>query len=323
MSAREIVPESANSTFKIEPAPGFDAPGLSKAHNAPLVPKAADGPHITSAVGASWSKLAFGRGPGRRGGGGLRGEITEFSKASRRRLMQLLNSINREEAPLPYFVTLTYHETWPKDRQGRKAHMDAFQKRLERALGKFAAVWRLEFQKRGAPHYHLLIFLPPGALGGDRGQDDHQRRYEVLTKLRNRVAFMWHEIAGYGSPEHFSAGTSVERVKSWRGVNSYAAKYMGKLEQLQEGAPSVGRFWGVWRRGMLPITYATHSLTTHEALRLRRIFRNFSKVRQRSNRGDLAVVCCFVGHSTTNRLLAWLGIIGTEAPGVRSSIART
>jgi hypothetical protein len=229
--------------------------------------------------------------------------------------MQLLNSINRDEALLPYFVTLTYHNAWPEDRHGRKAHMDAFRKRLERAIGPFAAVWRLEFQRRGAPHYHLLIFLPPDALGGDRGQDDHQRRYEVLVKLRNRVAFMWHEVAGYGSPEHFSAGTSVERVKSWRGVNSYAAKYMGKLEQLQEGAPSVGRFWGVWRRGMLPITYTTHSLTSQEALRVRRIFRNFSKIRQRSHRGELYGVNCFVGASTTNRLLAWLGIIGTEAPG--------
>jgi hypothetical protein len=229
--------------------------------------------------------------------------------------MQLLNSIDREQAPLPYFVTLTYHETWPKDRQGRKAHMDAFQKRLERSIGKFGAVWRLEFQKRGAPHYHLLVFLPPDALGGDRVQDDHQRRYTVLTKLRNRVAVMWHEIAGYGSPDHFSAGTSVERVKSWRGVNSYAAKYMGKLETLQEGTPSVGRFWGVWRRAMLPITYTTHSLTIPQAVRLRRTFRKFSGIRYRSHLGDLQSASCYVGHSTTNRLLAWLGIIGTEAPG--------
>jgi hypothetical protein len=228
--------------------------------------------------------------------------------------MQLLNSINRDEASLPYFVTLTYHNAWPEDRPGRKAHMDAFRKRLERSVGQFAAVWRLEFQKRGAPHYHVLLFLPPGALGGDRRRDDHQGRHERVTKLRNRVAFMWHEIAGYGSPEHFSAGTSVEEVKSWRGVNSYAAKYMGKLEQLAEDAPSVGRFWGVWRTGMLPITYTTHSLTTCDALRVRRIFRNFSKIRQRSHRGQLFGVSCFVGASTTNRLLAWLGIIGTGAP---------
>ncbi len=315
MSAREIVPESAPGPLPDRSASLPDAPGLSKAHNAPRSPNPADRPHLTSAVGASWSKLAFGRGPGRRGGGGLRGEITEFSKASRRRLMQLLNSINRDEALLPYFVTLTYHHSWPEDRHGRKAQMDAFRKRLERAIGPFAAVWRLEFQRRGAPHYHLLIFLPPDALGGDRGQDDHQGRYEVLTKLRNRIAFMWHEVAGYGSSEHFAAGTSVERVKSWRGVNSYAAKYMGKLETLQEGAPSVGRFWGVWRRELLPISYRTESLTHGQALRVRRIFRRLSKIRPRSHRGELYGVSCFVKASSTNRLLAWLGIIGTEAPG--------
>ena len=133
---------------------------------------------------------------------------------------------------------------------------------------------------------------------------------------------MWHEVAGYGSPEHFHAGTSVERVKSWRGVNSYAAKYMGKLEQLSEGSPSVGRFWGVWRRELLPISYRTEALTHDQALRVRRIFRRCSKIRQRSHRGELYGVNCFVKASTTNRLLAWLGIIGTEAPGEMSSTAR-
>ncbi len=209
--------------------------------------------------------------------------------------MQLLNSINRDVAELPYFVTLTYHHSWPKDRQGRKRHLDAFRKRLERHYGPFAAVWRLEFQKRGAPHYHLLMWLPvPPA--------PHR-----ISVLRTRIATYWNDVVDPGNIEHLQAGTSLEIPRSWRGVNSYAAKYMGKLEQLQEGAPSVGRFWGVWRRGMLPITYTTDSLTTWQALRVRRIFRNFSKIGQRNHRGDLQAVNCFVGYSTTNRMLAWLG----------------
>lgn len=214
--------------------------------------------------------------------------------------MQLLNSINRDQAAIPYFITLTYHETWPKDRHGRKAHLDAFRKRLERCYGHFPAVWRLEFQKRGAPHYHLLAWLPVHRLPGG------------LWRLREAVAWFWNDVVDPGNVKHLQASTSLEIPRSWRGVNSYAAKYMGKLERLQEGAPSVGRFWGVWRRGMLPITYITHSLTTNRALRLRRVFRNFSKVRQRSHRADLHAVNCFIGYSTTNRLLAWLGIIGSD-----------
>ncbi len=214
--------------------------------------------------------------------------------------MQLLNSINRDQAALPFFLTLTYHETWPQDRHGRKAHLDAFRKRLERHYGPFPAVWRLEFQKRGAPHYHLLAWLPVASYEGD------------LSRLRSRVAWHWNELVDPGNVQHWQAGTSVEIPRSWNGVKSYAAKYMGKPEQLKEGAAPVGRFWGVWRRGMLPITYVTHSVTTYQALRVRRIFRNFSKVGQRNHRGDLQAVNCFVGYSTTNRLLAWLGIIGSD-----------
>lgn len=128
--------------------------GLSTPHKAPS-------PSMTAAVGGSFAELSAGLTVTPVVGGGVRGKILTFSKESRRRLMRLLNSVNRDEVALPYFVTLTYHNTWPSSRAGRKKHLDAFQKRMERAYGKFAAVWRLEFQKRGAPHYHLLIFLHP------------------------------------------------------------------------------------------------------------------------------------------------------------------
>jgi hypothetical protein len=246
---------------------------------------------ITHAKGGNFSEISFGRGPGRRGGG-RRGHITEFSKASRRRLLRLLNSINRDQAELPYFVTLTYHHTWPSDYEGRKKHLEAFRKRLERVYGQFSAVWRLEFQKRGAPHYHLLMWLPvPPA--------KHR-----LQLLRDRVGHYWHEIAGYGSKEHGQAGTKVEIPRSWRGVNSYAAKYMGKLEQLQGGTAGVGRFWGTWRREMLPISWVTCSLTIRCAFRLRRVLRSFSGQRSTHQLRRMGV---FVGSGTVSRLLEFYG----------------
>ncbi len=232
--------------------------------------------------------MSFGRRPGRAGGGGLRGEITEFSKASRRRLMKLLNSIDRDRASLPYFVTLTYHNAWPKDRHGRKRHLDAFRKRLERVYGQFPAVWRLEFQKRGAPHYHLLMWL---------SEPD-------LWRLRNRISWLWHEVVDPNDMQLLDAGTRVEIPRSWRGVNSYAAKYMGKLEQLQEGAASVGRFWGTWRREMLPISWVTCPLTLSLGMRLRRTLRKFSGQRSTHHLHRMGV---FVGSGTVVRLLEFYG----------------
>lgn len=177
----------------------------------------------------------------------------EFSRASRRRLLDLLNSINRREVPLPLFITLTYPSTWPKSPRTWKKHLEAFRSRFTRRFGKLPAVWRLEYQRRGAPHFHLLVFadLEPADL------------YFWVSKS-------WFEVVGSGDPDHLAAGTRVERVRSWRGMNAYAAKYMGKLERLDPGQPSPGRFWGVWYKDELPISFVETSITVEDAYRIRR-----------------------------------------------------
>lgn len=224
--------------------------------------------------------------------------------------MKLLNSIDREKALLPYFITLTYHNSWPEERpernkkgklkpHGRKRHLDAFRKRLERVYGQFPAVWRVEFKQRlsgarkgdYAPHIHILAWIP-----------DDQR-----LRVKNRVAWVWNEIVAPGDMEHLSVADhddSCQRVRSWRGVNAYAAKYMGKLEQLHGDTPYVGRFWGTWRGEMLPISWATYSLTESGAFRIRRVLRKLSG--QRSTH-QLHRFGCFVGWGTINRLLAFHG----------------
>lgn len=238
--------------------------------------------------------------------------------------MKLLNSINRDEAPLPYFVTLTYHHMWPGNYAGRKRHLDALRKRLERRYGELSAVWRLEFQKRGAPHYHLLLFVRPGQVSDGRGMTRKQQRRDALLRLRNNIAWMWHEIVDPQDMQLLNAGTGVEEVKSWRGVNAYAAKYMGKLEQLRVEVGPVGRYWGTWRRDHLPITCVTTQVSVREAFRIRRALRGVSRVRYR-NRRELHGVSCFVGEGSVIRLLAWLGIIGSagEDGSYRSWRTRT
>lgn len=263
-------------------------------------------PSLTSARGGAYSDLSPGGAPGRAVGGGKRAEITEFSKASRRRLMRLLNSVDRDRAALPYFVTLTYHRNWPKDRGGRKRHLDAFRKRLERKLGRFPAVWRLEFQKRGAPHYHLLLFLEPGQVAREFGQGRRELRREALSRLRCAVSWLWHEVAEPDSPEHFVAGTQVQEVRSWRGVNAYAAKYMAKLEKLDPSAAPIGRFWGLWRRDLLPISHQLTTISEEHYYRLRRVFRRYSGMKLRNTR-EHRRVSCFLGHAAANRLLAYYG----------------
>src|SRR6185503_11803793 len=92
------------------------------------------------------------------------------------------------------FVTLTYPKQFPSDPGSYRSHLASFFKRLKRAFPTFSAIWKLEFQKRGAPHYHVLIFGVP-----------------FLAK--EWLSRCWYAIARSGDERHFRAGTQVQRVK--------------------------------------------------------------------------------------------------------------
>ncbi len=257
------------------------APGLSTAHICTL----------TTYHGGHYAELRPPERTGRAGGGGPRGHITQFSRASRRRLQKVLASVDQNRISVPLFVTLTYPREFPGDPQTCNAHLRAFRERLTRRFGTAACLWRKEYQKRGAPHYHLLLFLdvPP-------------------SQLRRWVSEAWYQIVGSGDERHLRAGTQVVRVKSWRGARGYAAKYLGKLEPSQpadlfppsQEAVRTGRLWGVWHRPLLPITADLYHPTLRQFYRLRRCLWRLSG--QRSTHRTIAT-SCFVSHATTLRLL--------------------
>lgn len=203
--------------------------GLSKAHISPRRAR------VTAFCGASTVSLTPPRRVDGRVGGGKRGMITEFSKHSRRRLLRLIGMIDRS-CGKQLFVTLTYPKEFP-DMAESKRHLDVFLKRLKRVYPNAAAIWRLEFQKRGAPHYHLLVW----------NVDFIDYRW---------LATAWYEVVGSGDEKHLKAGTQVKRVRSWRGVWSYASKYLAKMPET-EIAAAPGRFWGVHNRERLPVVIPT------------------------------------------------------------------
>lgn len=221
--------------------------GFSEAHISPLPSK------VSAWVGAGMVRITPERYEIGRVGGGRRGAISGFSKWSRRRLLRLLGMV-RKDAPLPLFITLTYPATFPSAAQSKR-DLDAFLKRLARAYPAASAIWRLEAQKRGAPHYHLLVW--------GTGFVPHQW-----------VAQSWYDVVGSGDEKHLAAGTRVERVRSWRGVWSYTSKYIAKasIPPDSELWKNPGRFWGIHNRAALPIvepTVVTISQRTYWRLQLR------------------------------------------------------
>lgn len=162
-------------------------------------------------------------------GGGKRGEIENFSKQSRIRLFKLLHQLKFKRIT---FVTLTYPAVFPDDVRESKAHLKEYRRRFEILYGKIQTVWRLEFQERGAPHYHLMLLDAP---------------FIPIEDWRE----IWYNVVGSGDENHRLIGTDVRLVTGSDSpalVASYLGKYLGKVDQssgdLQKR--NVGRFWGSW-----------------------------------------------------------------------------
>ncbi len=247
-------------------------------------------------------------------GGGLRGRVTGQSRQARGRLIQRLGQIDQKRYPAKQvlFVTLTYHEHWPADPEGWQAHIKAWRKRVERKHGPLAAVWVKEFQKRGAPHFHLVVFC------------DHAPMQDPTHELLNTMWLAWYEIAGAGSHWHLRYGFRAEVPRRWRGVMSYASKYISsKDDQHQyvsvdgEMLPT-GRMWGVWRSEAITGDLVVTTMTYREYLTMRRIVRRATtrpenRHRSRRHRHKLTNQRFLMGFGELNRLLAYLGIIGSDA----------
>lgn len=164
-----------------------------------------------------------------------RGSIGGFSAKSRRNLMKLCAGIPWALFERRMFTTLTYPTEFPCDGRQVKRHLEAFRSRFERRFGKQAVVWKLEFQRRGAPHFHLLLSLP--------GSVD-------VLEFRAWLSEAWYGVVGSGDVLHLLAGTQVQIADTDCGrYFAYGVKSTGSKEYqncVPVGFENVGRFWGAW-----------------------------------------------------------------------------
>jgi hypothetical protein len=136
-------------------------------------------------------------------------------------------------------VTLTYPFSFPGNGKICKEHLRRFLQELRREhnrvfgadrSGEHSSFWFLEFQQRGAPHFHIFTTWAPSI---------------------RWCAQRWYDIVGSDDIRHFHAGTRVEFLRQGRkGTISYASKYAAKLEQkvCPPNFENVGRWWGVFGR---------------------------------------------------------------------------
>ena len=155
---------------------------------------------------------------------------------------------------IPIFLTLTYGKDYPVDPAEWKKHLANFNKRLFRLNPELSDIWRLEPQKRGAPHFHLLIYKSDG---------------KKPFVCKDWIAKSWSSVLGeYSNDDHLKAGTRVESLKSSRGAAFYVAKYCAKLpedDDFPEEWGRAGRLWGSGNKSKLPMA-KQHEMILHSPL---------------------------------------------------------
>ena len=181
--------------------------------------------------------------------GSRRGTIEEFSRRSRKRLLELCARLRDDARGL--FLTLTYREN-VQNGAVAKRHLDLMLRWLRYHNPDTAIIWRAEQQKRGAWHFHLLL------LGAS---------FIPVEGIRAH----WLKIIEDVAPaDGRSAGNvDIERIHDRKKVMSYVSKYIAKVpgggsaDSRLDHAPyleksglsfvPIGRFWGVVGRKFLPL----------------------------------------------------------------------
>lgn len=159
-----------------------------------------------------------------------RGEITRFSGSSGSRMGRYLRECT---AKYQYMHTLTYPNEYPSDGKLVKYQLKRYLQEISRIAvangrkSECSHFWFIEFQARGAPHFHILTT-------------------EFIDF--NVCAQLWYDIVGSNDKKHLKAGIRVEKLlKGKKGMISYARKYA--MKSAQKDVPkeyrNVGRFWGI------------------------------------------------------------------------------
>ena len=176
--------------------------------------------------------------------------ITEFNFRTSGRIKRYLSCCNAQYA---MFGTLTYPDEYPTNGREVKRHLANFIKRLRRRCyktmrpeeyGTWSIFWFLEFQKRGAPHFHYFCTHSPVP-----NKVGNESRIETPIELaRLWCSKAWYECVQSGDEKHMRAGVQLDYFRTGRaGTISYASKYARKQQQktVPDEFKEIGRFWGV------------------------------------------------------------------------------
>lgn len=237
--------------------------------------------------------------------GTTRDVISQWSRKSQNQLRLKIGSLDLGEfldSGTPVFATLTLPGPW-ETITPTAAHAARLFRRWERKFvkrfGRLRCIWKREFQRRGAPHWHLWMVLPAGV-----SSEEFRTWLSDSWSSSMRVGAAEDESArpflSDFAPETFAvsvaAGTRVDALSAAaagtvarltnyflkESVASGNKNYQNRPPKLWAGQ-SVGRFWGV--RGIRTLTVEVcldprYAPEVWRAMRKWREARGFSVVRE-------------------------------------------
>lgn len=221
-------------------------------------------------------------------GGGIRGNVADFSRGSRRRMLRKMAMTDKRIKPI--FITLTFPDKWPGSPKEWKRMLKIFIQRFRRQYTDSGGVWKLEPQARGAPHYHMLVWMS---------------EIEIESVIR-WVSDNWYQVVGSNDLRHWKwhmgllgrgNKACVGPVTSEHGVMGYAGKYIAKLADDYELDPAIraawsaaGRWWGVWGEKNIPWAEVVNIQVSDPVINdLFRYARRYAHMRGRSSWQSLTI----------------------------------
>jgi len=191
----------------------------------------------------------------------FQGDIKTFSQQSRKRMLDKMNQVRLTEYGLPFFLSLTWHYDYESTKHSIKKFLDNFLKRLKRQLPPFHFVWKFEYQKRGAPHFHILIFPLS------------QKTFLTELELKEIVLKNWLALKQCKCKSCQTYSTDVRACLNYDMLLSYVSKELGKIQDhyLEN---DMGRFWGNSRElktkpyGICEIDFEKMKLVIIEAIKI-------------------------------------------------------
>jgi hypothetical protein len=216
--------------------------------------------------------------------------VTSWSRKSRTAMCRTFAELDYRpmvaSGRVPAMVTLTYPGEWltvAPDGRSVKRHMVLLRKRFHRNWGEpMRYIWKMEFQRRGAPHVHLWMAPPVGV--GRSG-----------VSFRAWLSDTWADIVAHPDPvqrnAHRVAGTAVDVLSGLRAVDPkrlaiYFTKHSSPNtlsdKEYQHEVPNEwqapgkgpGRFWGY--HGLVKAV-ATVEVDLRDYVAAKRIIRRWSR----------------------------------------------